>query len=174
MSKMSEKQREYLLQRVDDLVRNEKQGFELQLADKKTKQAKKLFPEFLKKVKLDKQLAKLKQLEEDYKAMIEELKEVINQMYKDQGNQTSWYNDDCYSAVERKLWSLAQDVIEKEFNKTPEGEALLHLDTVHQELKDYIWSAGSETEQLFKTIGHVLNKKANIQLGYSKIALPEK
>ena len=46
---MSEKQREYLLNRVDDLVRNEKQGFELQLADKKTKQAKKLFPEFLKK-----------------------------------------------------------------------------------------------------------------------------
>ena len=58
---MSEKQREYLLQRVDDLVRNEKQGFELKLADKKTEQAKKLFPEFLKKVKLDKKLEKLKQ-----------------------------------------------------------------------------------------------------------------
>ena len=91
---MSERQRDYLLHRVDDLVRNEKQGFELQLADKKTKQAKKLFPEFLKKVKLDKKLAKLKQLEEEYKAMIEELKEVINQMYKDQGDTTSWYNDD--------------------------------------------------------------------------------
>ena len=71
MSRMSEKQREYLLQRVDDLVRNEKQGFELQLADKKTTQAKKLFPEFLKKVKLDKKLAKLKQLElNNYKMLL--------------------------------------------------------------------------------------------------------
>ena len=171
---MSEKQREYLLQRVDDLVRNEKQGFELKLADKKTEQARKLFPEFLKKVKLDKKLEKLKQLEKDYQAMIQNMIEVVSQMYKDQGESTSWYNDDNYTAVERKLWSLAQDVIDKEFKKTPEGEALLHLDTVHQELQDYIWSAGSETEQLFKTIGHVLNKKANIQLGYSKIALPDK
>jgi len=174
MSRMSEKQREYLLQRVDDLVRNEKQGFELQLADKKTTQAKKLFPEFLKKVKLDKKLATLKQLEKDYRTMIEQLQDVINQMYKDQGDSTSWYSENDYASVERKLRALAQGVIEKEFKKTPEGEALLHLDTVHQELQDYIWSAGSETEQLFRTIGHVLKKKANIQLGYSKIALPDK
>ena len=85
-----------------------------------------------------------------------------------------FYSDTDYATIESKLKTLANDVIEKEFKKTPEGEALLHLDTVHQELQDYIWSAGSETEQLFKTIGHVLNKKANIQLGYSKIALPDK
>ena len=174
MSRMSEKQREYLLQRVDDLVRNEKQGFELKLADKKTEQAKKLFPEFLKKVKLDKKLEKLKQLEKDYHDMIDNLRDVVSQMYKDQGSSAHFYSDTDYAAVENKLRILANDVIEKEFKKTPEGEALLHLDTVHQELQDYIWSAGSETEQLFKTIGHVLNKKANIQLGYSKIALPEK
>ena len=95
-------------------------------------------------------------------------------MYKDQGDSTSWYSENDYASVERKLRALAQGVIEKEFKKTPEGEALLHLDTVHQELQDYIWSAGSETEQLFRTIGHVLKKKANIQLGYSKIALPDK
>ncbi len=173
---MSEKQREYLLNRVDDLVRNEKQGFELKLADKKTEQAKKLFPEFLKKVKLDKKLEKLKQLEKDYQAMIENMIEVVSQMYKDQGSSAHFYNDSNSATIESKLRHLANDVIEKEFKfkKTPEGEALLHLDTVHQELQDYIWSAGSETEQLFKTIGHVLNKKANIQLGYSKIALPEK
>ena len=43
MSKMSERQREYLLGRVSDLVWNEKQGYELQLADKKETMAKKLY-----------------------------------------------------------------------------------------------------------------------------------
>ena len=79
-----------------------------------------------------------------------------------------------YNDVEKKLKDLSVDVIEQEFKRTPEGEALLHLDEVHQEVQDYIWSAGSETEQLFKTIGHVLKHKANIQLGYNKIALPNK
>ena len=171
---MSERQREYLLRRVNDLVWNEKQGYELQLADKKETMAKKLFPEFLKKVKLDKKLAKLKQLEDDYNKMTEDLESVVSRMYKDQGKHCSWRGDDNYVSIESKLKSLSVDVIEKEFKKTPEGEALLHLDIVHQEVKDYIWSAGSETEQLFKTIGHVLKNKANIQLGYNKIALPNK
>ena len=171
---MSERQREYLLDRVNDLVYVEKQGYELQLADKKETMAKKLFPEFLKKVKLDKKLAKLKQLEDDHNKMIEDLQGVINRMYKDQGKNTSWYADTSYSIIEGKLKSLSVDVIEQEFKRTQEGEALLHLDTVHQELKDYIWSAGSETEQLFKTIGTVLKNKANIELGYNKIALPNK
>ena len=171
---MSERQREYLLDRVNDLVRLEKQGYELQLADKKESMAKKLFPEFLKKVKLDKKLVKLKQLEDEYYASLEDIKAVVNRMYKDQGKETSWYNDNSYAIIESKLRSLSVDVIEKEFKRTPEGEALLHLDEVHQEIQDYIWSAGSETEQLFKTIGHVLKSKANIQLGYNKIALPNK
>ena len=174
MSKMSERQREYLLGRVSDLVWNEKQGYELQLADKKETMAKKLFPEFLKKVKLDKKLAKLKQLEDDYNKMTEDLQSVVTRMYKDQNKKCSWYNGNSYAVVESNLKDLSGDVIEKEFKKTPEGEALLHLDTVHQEVQDYIWSAGSETEQLFKTIGHVLKNKANIQLGYNKIALPNK
>jgi len=174
MSRMSEKQREYLLCRVNDLVRNEKQGYELQLADKKEQMVKKLFPEFLKKVKLDKKLAKLKQTEDEYDKLLEDLKAVVNRMYKDQGKETSWYNDNSFGVIESKLRSLSVDVIEKEFKRTPEGEALLHLDEVHQEIQDYIWSAGSETEQLFKTIGHVLKSKANIQLGYNKIALPNK
>ncbi len=171
---MSERQREYLLDRVNDLVRLEKQGYELQLADKKESMVKKLFPMFLKKVKLDKKLANLKQLEDDYNKTVENLQGVVNRMFKDQNKDTSWYANTDYSVIESKLKSLSTDVIEREFNKTPEGEALLHLDTVHQELKDYIWSAGSETEQLFKTIGHVLKNKANIQLGYNKIALPNK
>ena len=174
MSRMSEKQREYLLGRVNDLVYTEKQGYELQLADKKESMVKKLFPEFLKKVKLDKKLAKLKQLEDDYKKTEEDLQGVINRMYKDQGKACHWYSDTGYHVVEKKLKDLSIDVIEKEFNKTPEGEALLHLDTIHQEVQDYIWSAGSETEQLFKTIGTVLKNKANIELGYNKIALPNK
>ena len=174
MSRMSERQREYLLDRVNDLVRLEKQGYELQLADKKESMVKKLFPMFLKKVKLDKKLANLKQLEDDYNQTVENLQGVVNRMFKDQNKDTSWYANTDYSVIESKLKSLSTDVIEREFNKTPEGEALLHLDTVHQELKDYIWSAGSETEQLFKTIGHVLKNKANIQLGYNKIALPNK
>ena len=171
---MSERQREYLLDRVNDLVHLEKRGYELQLADKKESMAKKLFPEFLKKVKLDKKLAKLKQLEDDYNKMIENLQGVIGRMYKDQNKNIHWYADTNYNCVEGKLKDLSVDVIEQEFKRTQEGEALLHLDTVHQELKDYIWSAGSETEQLFKTIGHVLKNKANIQLGYNKIALPNK
>ena len=171
---MSEKQREYLLGRVNDLVYTEKQGYELQLADKKEQMVKKLFPEFLKKVKLDKKLVKLKQLEDEYYASLEDIKAVVNRMYKDQGKACHWYSDTGYHVVEKKLKDLSIDVIEKEFNKTPEGEALLHLDTIHQEVQDYIWSAGSETEQLFKTIGHVLKSKANIQLGYNKIALPNK
>ena len=171
---MSERQREYLLRRVNDLVYTEKRGYELQLADKKESMVKKLFPEFLKKVKLDKKLAKLAQLEADYDITISDLKAVISRMYKDQGKDCHWYNDTNYNAVENKLKVLSVDVIEKEFNKTPEGEALLHLDTIHQEVQDYIWSAGSETEQLFKTIGHVLKSKANILLGYNKIALPDK
>ena len=171
---MSERQREYLLDRVNDLVYVEKQGYELQLADKKESMVKKLFPMFLKKVKLDKKLANLKQLEDDYNKTVENLQGVVNRMFKDQNKDTSWYANTDYSVIESKLKSLSTDVIEREFNKTPEGEALLHLDTVHQELKDYIWSAGSETEQLFKTIGHVLKNKANIQLGYNKIALPNK
>ena len=171
---MSERQREYLLGRVNDLVYTEKQGYELQLADKKESMVKKLFPMFLKKVKLDKKLANLKQLEDDYNKTVENLQGVVNRMFKDQNKDTSWYANTDYSVIESKLKSLSTDVIEREFNKTPEGEALLHLDTVHQELKDYIWSAGSETEQLFKTIGHVLKNKANIQLGYNKIALPNK
>ena len=171
---MSEKQREYLLSRVNDLVHLEKQGYELQLADKKESMAKKLFPEFLKKVKLDKKLAKLKQLEDDYKKTIEDLQGVINRMYKDQNKNIHWYADSNYNDVEKKLKDLSVDVIEQEFKRTPEGEALLHLDEVHQEVQDYIWSAGSETEQLFKTIGYVLKSKANIQLGYNKIALPNK
>ena len=171
---MSERQREYLLDRVNDLVRLEKQGYELQLADKKESMVKKLFPMFLKKVKLDKKLANLKQLEDDYNKTVENLQGVVNRMFKDQNKDTSWYANTDYSVIESKLKSLSTDVIEREFNKTPEGEALLHLDTVHQELKDYIWSAGSETEQLFKTIGSVLKNKANIELGYNKIALPNK
>ena len=171
---MSERQREYLLDRVNDLVRLEKQGYELQLADKKESMVKKLFPMFLKKVKLDKKLANLKQLEDDYNKTVENLQGVVNRMFKDQNKDTSWYANTDYSVIESKLKSLSTDVIEREFNKTPEGEALLHLDTVHQELKDYIWSAGSETEQLFKTIGTVLKNKANIELGYNKIALPNK
>ena len=174
MSRMSERQREYLLDRVNDLVRLEKQGYELQLADKKESMVKKLFPMFLKKVKLDKKLANLKQLEDDYNKTVENLQGVVNRMFKDQNKDTSWYANTDYSVIESKLKSLSTDVIEREFNKTPEGEALLHLDTVHQELKDYIWSAGSETEQLFKTIGTVLKNKANIELGYNKIALPNK
>ena len=171
---MSERQREYLLDRVNDLVRLEKQGYELQLADKKESMVKKLFPMFLKKVKLDKKLANLKQLEDDYNKTVENLQGVVNRMFKDQNKDTSWYANTDYSVIESKLKSLSTDVIEREFNKTPEGEALLHLDTVHQELKDYIWSAGSETEQLFKTIGTVLKNKANIEVGYNKIALPNK
>ena len=174
MSRMSERQREYLLDRVNDLVRLEKQGYELQLADKKESMVKKLFPMFLKKVKLDKKLAKLKQLEDDYKKTEEDLQGVINRMYKDQNKNIHWYADSNYNVVEKKLKDLSVDVIEQEFRRTPEGEALLHLDEVHQEVRDYIWSAGSETEQLFKTIGHVLKNKANIQLGYNKIALPNK
>jgi len=174
MSRMSERQREYLLDRVDDLVRLEKQGYELQLADKKESMAKKLFPEFLKKVKLDKKLSKLKQLEDDYTTMIKNLQGVIGRMYKDQDKHCSWYDGDTYKSLESKLETLSTDVIEQEFKRTPEGESLLHLDEVHQELKDYIWSAGSETEQLFKTIGTVLKNKANIELGYNKIALPNK
>jgi len=174
MSRMSERQREYLLSRVNDLVYNEKQGYELQLADKKEQMVKKLFPEFLKKVKLDKKLTKLKQLENEYDKTIEDLQGVVNRMYKDQGKDTSWYSDTNHTVIESKLKSLSTDIIEKEFNKTPEGESLLHLDEVHQEIQDYIWSAGSETEQLFKTIGHVLKKKANIQLGYNKIAIEDK
>ncbi len=171
MSRMSERQREYLLGRVNDLVYTEKQGYELQLADKKEQMVKKLFPEFLKKVKLDKKLAKLKQLEDDYKKTEEDLQGVINRMYKDQGKNCHWYTDTGYHVVESKLKDLSINVIEKEFKKTPEGEALLHLDEIHQEIQDYIWSAGSETEQLFRTIGHVLKSKANIQLGYNKISL---
>ena len=38
---MSERQREYLLGRVSDLVYTEKQGYELQLADKKESMVKK-------------------------------------------------------------------------------------------------------------------------------------
>ena len=171
MSRMSERQREYLLSRVNDLVYTEKQGYELQLADKKDQMTKKLFPQFLKKVKLDKKLAKLKQLEDEYDALKQNLKDVISRMYKDQGKHCSWYSEDNCASVESKLKSLSTDVIEKEFKRTPEGEALLHLDEVHQEIQDYIWSAGSETEQLFRTIGHVLKSKANIQLGYNKISL---
>ena len=171
---MSERQREYLLDRVDDLVRLEKQGYELQLADKKESMAKKLFPQFLKKVKLDKKLAQLRQLEDDYYKLMENLRSVVSRMYKDQGKDCSWYGDCSYDNIKDRLSSLSTDVIEQEFNRTQEGEALLHLDTVHQELKDYIWSAGSETEQLFKTIGTVLKNKANIELGYNKIALPNK
>jgi len=174
MSKMSERQREYLLNRVNDLVRLEKSGYELQLADKKESMAKKLFPQFLKKVKLDKKLAKLKQLEDDYNNTVLNLQGVVERMYKDQKKNVSWYANTDYSVIESKLKSLSTDVIEREFNRTPEGESLLHLDQVHQELKDYIWSAGSETEQLFKTIGSVLKNKANIELGYNKIALPNK
>ena len=171
---MSERQREYLLGRVSDLVYTEKQGYELQLADKKEQMVKKLFPEFLKKVKLDKKLTKLKQLQDEYDALRENITNVISRMYKDQGKHCSWHGDDNCVSIESKLKSLSVDVIEKEFKRTPEGEALLHLDEVHQEVRDYIWSAGSETEQLFKTIGHVLKNKANIQLGYNKIALPNK
>ena len=174
MSKMSERQREYLLGRVCDLVYTEKQGYELQLADKKEQMVKKLFPEFLKKVKLDKKLTKLKQLQDEHDALRENITNVISRMYKDQGKHCSWHGNDTCHSIESKLKSLSVDVIEKEFKRTPEGEALLHLDEVHQEVRDYIWSAGSETEQLFKTIGHVLKNKANIQLGYNKIALPNK
>ena len=78
MSRMSERQREYLLSRVNDLVYTEKQGYELQLADKKEQMVKKLFPEFLKKVKLDKKLAKLQQLEDEYNSLKQNLKDVIS------------------------------------------------------------------------------------------------
>tara|TARA_B100000214_G_scaffold362612_1_gene327225 strand:- start:2047 stop:2433 length:387 start_codon:yes stop_codon:yes gene_type:complete len=116
---------------------------------------------------------------DDYKK-----KEAIHQVAKDEllkvvtrmcdAEDISSYNISNYTDVEHKLKELCGIMVDREYKNTEDGKELLALDQAHQQAKDMIWSAGSQSEQLMKMISATLQKGAGIDLGYKQLQIEDK
>ena len=82
MAKMSERQREYFLSRVNDEIYNHKRSLELKESSAKEKMVKKLYPKYVEQVGLKKELAELQTLETKYNKLLNHMDNTINRMFE--------------------------------------------------------------------------------------------
>ena len=171
MSKMSERQREYFLSRVNDEIYNHKRSLELKESNAKEKMVKKLYPKYVEQVGLKKELAELQALETKYNKLLNHMGNTITRMGEAEDMYLPHNRD--YGEVVSNLTKLAKKTLDREFVKSPEGKAMLQLDQAHQRAKDIIWSAGSDTN-IMQVVGNVLSKDAGISLDYKPLQIESK
>ena len=168
---MSERQREYFLQRVNDEIYNHKRSLELKESNAKEKMIKKLYPKYVEEVGLKKELAELQSLENKYNKLLSHIGSTITRMLEVEGMYSNYNRN--YSEIVSNLTKLAKATLDREFIKSSEGKALLQLDQAHQRAKDIIWSAGSDSN-IMQVVGNVLSKEAGISLDYNPLQIESK
>ena len=150
MSKMSESQRQYFLERVGDQIHSAKRVLELKESRKKEQMIEKMYPKYLKTIGIQSLLNEFNKQEKLYNKKKDELFKVVERMCE------------------------AEDItVDREYKNTEDGKDLLALDTAHQQARDMIWSAGSQSEHLMKAISATLSG-ANIDLGYKPLQIESK
>ena len=171
MAKMSERQREYFLSRVNDEIYNHKRSLELKESNAKEKMVKKLYPKYVEQVGLKKELAELQSLETKYNKLLNHMGNTIKRMFEAEGMYSDYNRN--YNEIVSNLTKLAKKTLDREFVKSPEGKAMLQLDQAHQRAKDIIWSAGSDSN-IMQVVGNVLSKDAGISLDYNPLQIESK
>jgi len=171
MAKMSERQREYFLSRVDDEIYNHKRSLELKESNAKEKMIKKLYPKYVEEVGLKKELAELQSLENKYNKLLSHMASTITRMLEVEGMYSNYNRN--YSEIVSNLTKLAKATLDREFIKSSEGKALLQLDQAHQRAKDIIWSAGSDSN-IMQVVSNVLSKEVGISLDYNPLQIESK
>ena len=172
MAKMSERQREYFLSRVNDEIYNHKRSLELKESNAKEKMVKKLYPKYVEEVGLKKELAELQTLETKYYKILHHMENTVKRMFEAE-EEYMHTNNDSYRNIVTNLTKLAKKTLDREFVKSPEGKAMLQLDQAHQRAKDIIWSAGSDSN-IMQVVGNVLSKDAGISLDYNPLQIESK
>jgi hypothetical protein len=173
MAKMSERQREYFLSRVNDEIYNHKRSLELKESSAKEKMVKTLYPKYVEQVGLKKELAELQTLETKYNKLLNHMGGTIGRMFEAEDNMYMHTDNNSYAHVVSNLTKLAKKTLDREFVKSPEGKAMLQLDKAHQRAKDIIWSAGSDSN-IMQVVGNVLNKDAGISLDFNPLQIESK
>ena len=171
MSKMSESQRQYFLQRVSDQIHSAKRVLELKESRKKEQMIEKMYPKYLKTIGIQSLLNEFNKQEKLYNKKKDELFKVVERMCE--AEEISTYRIDSYAEVVSKLKQLCALTVDREYKNTEDGKDLLALDTAHQQARDMIWSAGSQSEHLMKAISATLSG-ANIDLGYKPLQIESK
>jgi len=172
MAKMSERQREYFLQRVNNEIYNHKRSLELKESSAKEKMVKKLYPKYVEQVGLKKELTELQTLETKYNKLLDHMENTVRRMFEAE-EEYMHTNNDSYRNIVTNLTKLAKKTLDREFVKSPEGKAMLQLDQAHQRAKDIIWSAGSDSN-IMQVVGNVLSKDAGISLDYNPLQIESK
>ena len=173
MARMSERQREYFLSRVNDEIHNHKRSLELKESSAKEKMIKKLYPKYVEQVGLKKELAELQTLETKYNKLLNHMGSTISRMFEAEDSMYMHTSNDSYANVVSNLTRLANKTLDREFVKSPEGKAILQLDQAHQRAKDIIWSAGSDSN-IMQVVGNVLSKDAGISLDFNPLQIESK
>ena len=172
MAKMSERQREYFLSRVNDEIYNHKRSLELKESSAKEKMVKKLYPKYVEQVGLKKDLAELQSVEQRYNQLLTHIGSTMDRMSEVE-NIHLHNNNNSYNGVVQNLTQLAKRTLDREFVKSPEGKAMLQLNQAHQRAKDIIWSAGSDSN-IMQVVGNVLSKDAGISLDFNPLQIESK
>ena len=131
-----------------------------------------MYPKYLKTIGINTLLDDYKKKEAVYEKSKYELLKVVERMCD--AEDISSYNINSYNDVENKLKELCGKMVDREYKNTEDGKELLALDQCHQQAKDMIWSAGSQSEQLMKMISTTLQKGAGIDLNYEPLQLKDK
>ena len=132
----------------------------------------KMYPKYLKTIGINTLLDDYHKKEKAYYKTKEELLKVVQRMCD--AEDISSYNISDYRDVQNKLKELCGLMVDREYKNTDEGKELLALDQAYQQAKDMIWSAGSQSEGLMKSISTTLQKGAGIDLGYKPLQLEDK
>ena len=132
----------------------------------------KMYPKYLKTIGINTLLNDYYTKEKAYLKVKEELIKVVQRMCD--AEDISCYNISDYRDVQNKLKELCGLMVDREYKNTDEGKELLSLDQAHQQAKDMIWSAGSQSEGLMKSISTTLQKGAGIDIGYKPLQLEDK
>ncbi len=132
----------------------------------------KMYPKYLKTIGINTLLDDYKKKEAIHQVAKDELLKVVTRMCD--AEDISSYNISNYTDVEHKLKELCGIMVDREYKNTEDGKELLALDQAHQQAKDMIWSAGSQSEQLMKMISATLQKGAGIDLGYKQLQIEDK
>tara|TARA_R100001510_G_scaffold23452_1_gene20605 strand:+ start:273 stop:671 length:399 start_codon:yes stop_codon:yes gene_type:complete len=131
-----------------------------------------MYPKYLKTIGINTLLDEYKKKEAAYEKSKDELLKVVQRMCD--AEDISCYNVSDYRDVQNKLKELCGLMVDREYKNTDEGKELLSLDQAHQQAKDMIWSAGSQSEGLMKSISNTLQQGAGIDIGYKPLQLEDK
>ncbi len=132
----------------------------------------KMYPKYLKTIGINTLLDEYKKKEAAYEKSKDELLKVVQRMCD--AEDISCYNISDYRDVQGKLKELCGLMVDREYKNTDEGKELLALDQAHQQAKDMIWSAGSQSEGLMKSISVTLQQGAGIDIGYKPLQIEAK